>query len=457
MPVARSKRGDASNAGQSTSRRSSLFDRRDASLSPLTSVPNTPEPLPPPIVVSGQVLEPTVVFESLWWWLVERKKMDDARRAGRPSPWTQDEILQKGRFCNAYRVLDKTSQFVVTDVIETGSQDALELLFRIVLFTSFNKIQTWKMLTEAFGELTWAEFDIHTYGEVLSAASSRGQTLCTGAYMKIARQYEYRSNHMGHLQLLQMLMEKLPPVLKGAKFAADVYEEIAAFPGMAAFTTYQLMLSLSYSKLLNFNANDFVVPGPGASSGLAKMFGQSLKDARAAVGKDIESDILRHLVEHQRAYFARSNLEFPYLRDEGGHEHLLDVADFEHAVCETDKYAREKYPEIEGTSARTKIKRGFTASDEKLPAQPRLPVAWKDPARSKKRVRAGPIVVEKMYVCTKITDERPLERRARDGSKVEFLVWWYGYKEPTWEPERTIRKDAREIVETWLETKAKRK
>ncbi|KAJ7803913.1 hypothetical protein B0H13DRAFT_2388712 [Mycena leptocephala] len=115
---------------------------------------------PNAIVVEGQKLWPTAVFDTLWHWVVERKAIDDQRRESNQPPWTSDTILSEYKFCNSYRVLDRTSQFAITAVIEKGSQDPTELLFRILLFNSFNRIGTWKLLEEAFGDkLEYATFD----------------------------------------------------------------------------------------------------------------------------------------------------------------------------------------------------------------------------------------------------------------------------------------------------------
>ncbi|KAJ7742737.1 hypothetical protein DFH07DRAFT_750148 [Mycena maculata] len=439
----------ASSGSQSTQRRSRRFIC-DASTpeSALTSLSPTPEPQIPTIVVCGRVLEPTVVFDTLWRWLVKRKNIDDKRRKGMPAPWTDDPILRKYKFCHAYRVLDRTSQFVVTDVIEKGSQDRTELLFRILLFNCFNRIETWKLLEDALGgKLTFAEYDIHKYDRILSRAIERKVSLYTAAYIKIAKRFEYDTNHMGHLQMLEVFMRDLPSVLEKPAFAANVYEQIAAYPGMAAFTSYQLMLSLSYSSLLNFAANDFVVPGPGASSGLAKMFGASLRHA-ADVVPDIETQVLRYMAEHQREHFARLGLDFSFLRDAAGKVLELSVADLEHAVCEVDKYARLAHPQIAGTSkSRTELRGQFCASPEGLPAMPALPRAWAHPARRTARVRLGPTVVDQRYCCVKITDERGA------GREVEYLVWWFGYTKPTWEPRKTMLKDAPELVKDYAKTK----
>ncbi|KAJ7845507.1 hypothetical protein B0H14DRAFT_3139037 [Mycena olivaceomarginata] len=233
------------------------------------------------IVVEGQKLWPTAVFDTLWHWVVERKAIDDQRRESKQPP-----ILSEYKFCNLYRVLDRTSQFAITAVIEKGSQDPTELLFRILLFNSFNRIGTWKLLEEAFGDkLEYATFDPAQYDEVLTAAVMRGEALFTGAYIKILLPVggDRRASHVRQLELLQTLMDELPAILARPKSAMDVFYNIAAHPGMGPFMTFQLMIILSYSPLLDLAPNDFVVPGPGARSGLTKMFGKSLSVARRRV------------------------------------------------------------------------------------------------------------------------------------------------------------------------------
>lgn len=332
----------------------------------------------------------------------------------------------------------------MTDVIEQGSQDPTELLFRVLLFNCFNRIETWKLLEGAFcGPLTYTEFDLAKYDKVLSAAVKRGISLFTGAYMRIGHRLDHHANHMRHLELLEILMRDLPPILAAANYAADVYEQLAAYQGMGAFAAYQLMLNLSYSSLLNFSGNDFVVPGPGACSGLAKMFGRTdLRRAKAAV-PDIESDILRWLVETQREHFGRLGLAFTYLRCPTGQEIDLGLADIEHAVCEVDKYARIVHPGAIGIGSRTQLRGRFQPSPDGLPAVPALPKSWADPARQVVKVRTGPIVVQPRYCISKILAEQTV------GDEVEYLIAWLGYSETTWEPRRVLLEDAPGLVREW--------
>lgn len=279
-------------------------------------------------------------------------------------------------------MLDRTSQFVITEVIEKGSQDPTELLFRILLFNSFNRIETWQLLEETFrGKLEYGAFDLDRYVKVLTAAVTRGEALFTGAYIKILPRVGVNrpASHVRHLELLQTLMHDLPAILDHPKCAADVYEKIAAYSGMGPFMTYQLMIILSYSPLLDLSANDFVVAGPGARSGLTKMFGKSLNSARRAV-PDIEAAILRWMVTTQRTHFARLGLQFAYLIDGEGQELDLNLVDFEHAVCEVDKYARKAHPNVSGRGKRKEIRGTFKPSETGLRAV-KLPLAWERAAR----------------------------------------------------------------------------
>ena len=87
-----------------------------------------------------------------------------------PGPWTADPILATYRFTNCYRAADRVSQYLIKEVIYRGSQDADEVLFRILLFRFFNRISTWELLRSAFGELSWATFRLDRYDHVLTKA-----------------------------------------------------------------------------------------------------------------------------------------------------------------------------------------------------------------------------------------------------------------------------------------------
>lgn len=342
-------------------------------------------------------------------------------------------------------MLDRLSQYIITDVIEKGSQDPTELLFRIVLFNTFTKIHTWEYLQEKLGPLTWTRYNRKKYQNVLSQIVDEGHTLYTGAFQKPAPRLDFEYSYMNHLLLLEMLMADLPDVLANAKYAADIFEEIAAFPGMANFTAYQLMLNISYSKLFRFSNMDFVIPGIGASSGLVKLFGRSIVCAKES-SPNFEVDVIRWMASNQKHQFARLGLDFPGL---GPKRLPMDLADMEHAICEVDKYCRVAHPKIKGLHARTKLRGvNWRPSTDPYPANPTIPKAWADPRRKKIRVRPDAnITVAKRYVIDHIVSQR-----VDENGDLEYLIHWFNYpvKDRTWEPAEDICEEAPEAVQDFL-------
>ncbi|KAF7329661.1 Chromo domain-containing protein [Mycena kentingensis (nom. inval.)] len=368
---------------------------------------------------------------------------------GTRAPWSSDRILQSYKFCQAYRVLDKGSQFLIREVIEKGSQKEDDMLFRILLYNTFNKNETYELFQRELCELTWASFDIAKYDAVLQKADGdarrRGDQFApfTAAYQKVAPKFPGQTNAVRYLLLLEEMMEVLPPVLKNAKYAAEIFENIASLPGMGDFLSFQLFLCLSYSPLFHFSPNDFVVPGPGCSSGLLKMFGSSLLEAKLSV-RGIESQILRWLVDNQCTQFKRLGIEFAFLRDASGAKIKLQLPDMEHAACETALRGKFSAP----------------ASDEeaevrRLPKKPALPLAWAHPKRRVARIRKGPIVVDKMYSPVRIVRQRKVEGRP-DGETVEYEIEWWGYATTSWEPRHQFSEDAPTMVAEWDTARSKK-
>ncbi|PBK71731.1 hypothetical protein ARMSODRAFT_954566 [Armillaria solidipes] len=409
------------------------------------------QPVPSSITVSGQKLTPTKGFNIFWYWCAERKLIDDRRRAGLPVPWTDDAILRDNFFCNTFRVLDQVSQFIIKEVIEKGPSEPREILFRVLLFNMFTRPATWEYLEKELGPLTWKSYDQGKYFSVLSKAKKRGMKLYTGAFQKPAPIFGLGDNFKNHLALLEVWMtrDQLLDHINKAYYLADVFEFIASFPGMADFTGYQLLLNLGYTELLQFSGMDFVVPGLGAQSGLVKLFGGSLKKARAKV-PGIEVDIIEWMTKHQKQHFQRLGLQCPVL----GPDNLpMELADVEHAICEVDKYLRMSHPSLKGLHDRTHNKRGHFKPSSACPAKPTLPKAWSHPDRKVVRVRAERPQVDKRYTVDYIGD------MVKDkNGKVLYKVFWENYRDDqaTWEPEDELKKDAPLKVEEFLESRRHR-
>ncbi|KAK1215356.1 hypothetical protein PQX77_022040 [Marasmius sp. AFHP31] len=358
--------------------------------SPKTDLKIQLKPSPSVICIDGIELRPTVVFDTFWRWCAERKAMDDRRRAGQAFPWTECPTLTSKYFCMPYRVLDRGCQYLIREIIEKGSQDPREVVFRVILYDIFTKIETWELLKDALGELTWEGFDRRAYGGVLQDALDDGVAIYTGAFFKPTGQRNKTGQpaHHFHLLLLEQLMEgdALLEKMRAAEYLEDVYDFLIGFRGMGPFTAYQLLLNLSYSGVMKFGNMDFVVAGIGCVSGLRKMFGKERLAGAKAAKRDIYISIMRWMVDTQDEHFERLGLEFEGLGMGKGRGRVrLELADIEHSICEVDKYARAIHPRI--VNGRKTFRREYTHNPAKILPPVVLPKAWLHSDRKVTRIR----------------------------------------------------------------------
>ena len=148
-----------------------------------------------------------------------------------------------------------------------------------------------------------------------------------------------------------MMLEGLPAKLADCRSMGDAFALLRGYPMIGDFLGYQYVTDLNYSEATNFTEMEFVVPGPGARSGIQKCF----PDLRGWT----EEDVIRWVTENQEAQFSKRGLEFRSLWGRP-----LQLIDCQNLFCEVDKYARVRFPGICGQLQRTRIKRRFEANRE---------------------------------------------------------------------------------------------
>jgi alpha-glutamyl/putrescinyl thymine pyrophosphorylase clade 1 len=304
------------------------------------------EPLSP-LSIGGKNMEVSPVFSTYWRFAGERqaiflRRMKDGR------PGTEDSILSRFKFTNAYRVLDRTSQFLVREVIEKGEQTPIELYFRILLFKFFNKIETWQMLVRHFSGIRFSDFRFEQYDDVLTQALAEGRRIYSAAYiMPSGGRDGETKKHRSHLRLLQaMIKDGVPQRLRDSQSMQDGFSLLRSYPMIGDFLAYQFITDLNYSALTPYNEMEFVVPGPGAMDGLKKCFPNMVPSDAAG--------LIRYVCQNQVSFQRELGLEPVTLwgRD-------LQLIDCQNLFCETDKYSRIAHPDITGYSGRTRIKQTF--------------------------------------------------------------------------------------------------
>lgn len=307
----------------------------------------------------------TAVFDTYWRFAAERQAIFFRRLRGDRAPWTEDPILFEHKFTNAYRASDRVSQYLIRHVIYKGSQEPKEVLFRTLLFKTFNKIETWELLIRELGEVSWKEFDFRLYDSVFSEAQKAKKSIYSAAYIMPSggRAFGHKIKHRNHLDLIKTMMEEdLTGHVCDAKTMQEVFELLRGYPMIGDFLAYQYATDINYSVLTDFNEMSFVVPGPGAKDGIKKCFSD--------FGGLTEVDLIKLMADRQESEFERLELDFQSLWGRP-----LQLIDCQNLFCEVDKYARVAHPEIEGLTGRTRIKQKFRPKS--TPIDYFCPPKWK--------------------------------------------------------------------------------
>ena len=148
----------------------------------------------------------TEVFEWYWRFAAERQAIFFRRIGSEAAPWTNDEILSTFRFTNAYRAADRVSQYLIRHVIYDDDHSPEDLVFRIILFKLFNKIETWKLLDCRVGPIRYSTYCFDSYDGILSEAMSKGMRIYSSAYIMPSGGGKESRKHRAHLRLLETMM-----------------------------------------------------------------------------------------------------------------------------------------------------------------------------------------------------------------------------------------------------------
>jgi hypothetical protein len=316
---------------------------------------------------------PTPVFDTYFRFAAERHQIYLKRLRGYTVPeiLTNDPILQTYRFTNVFRAADRVSQYLIREIIPKGSQKPMEVLFRILLFKIFNKIETWERLTEILKETpTWAEFSLLAnymgapqsgfamYGEALQQVATKGP-LYSAAYVMPNPPFGHSTKADNHLALITQICwngDLVEYLAKCTTTQHDMFHVLLKQPSLGSFLAYQFTIDLTYSKQFYSPDHGFVVAGPGARDGIKKCFGLT------RLNEDEAMFAIQYTANIADQKFAELGLVPPTL-----HGHKLELIDYQNLFCEVDKYSRVAHPEVVVGQKRVKIKRRYTPNLEPMP------------------------------------------------------------------------------------------
>ncbi len=108
-----------------------------------------------------------------------------ARKAGKPGPWTDDQVLRDGRFCNIFRELDTVTIWIDQNIRQPFA-DHEHLWFMLAIARYINWPDTLRYLMDEAEPGTWPSeegFDPAKITKALEEYAVAGNKVYTGAYM----------------------------------------------------------------------------------------------------------------------------------------------------------------------------------------------------------------------------------------------------------------------------------
>lgn len=281
-------------------------------------------------------------FRYFFWFAQERMNIFWKRWEGEAAPWTTDELLEKYKLTNVYRVCDRVSQYLIREVIytpEAANFSPQDVLLRILVFKVFNKPDTWQYLEEQLGEpLTVANYDTALFKGWL-AELKEVQPIFNGAYIMAGSHKLYpqhRSKHGVWLEIIEqeLLQGEVLARIVAANSLQEVYELLKSCSLIGSFLAYQYAIDFNYSTVVDFSENSFTKAGIGAQRGIQKCF----ELERRYSYEDYVQYTQEHVVELRERY---GFTDFVPLFDRA-----MTLVDYQSGFCEADKILRVKLPEL---------------------------------------------------------------------------------------------------------------
>lgn len=267
---------------------------------------------------------------------------------------SEDPILDKWKFTNAYRILDRVSQYMAKNIIDDrANRFEFPRAHRMgmFLFRLFNSIETWESLPEYKYDAYNALPAIKSFVEARRAC---GVTVYNNAYM-MTPPWTFGCTTRTELFLRTLKHMEDSGDLERAYNSSDMRYTYAIFrrhEGFGDFLAYQFALDFSYNHLM-FDYEKFIVPGIGCQRGMRRVWPHL---------KLIElPSVLKRLT-------INGIPSFPVLTVDGK-EFPIRGNDMQNLFCEYDKYCRVR---DDGKSIKSNFSRILSPLE-----QPYIPSAWR--------------------------------------------------------------------------------
>lgn len=268
-------------------------------------------------------------------FIVERYRIHHRRDRGQPKPWTADPILQEYRFCNVYRELDYTTQWIRQcwqPYVLDSNEWFLMLAARLI-----NYVPTLAKLTPAMlGQASFAAGKAVTWNpeefvSVLQKLEAGTDKVYSSAYITVTPLYrkgQPKSEYFAR-SVLQPAWDLRETVLNQDctwRTLQDCYSSLRKLPAVGSFLAAQIVADLKYTSLRGTpDWHSFCASGMGSKRGMNRILGLPPSNALS------EKNFLYYMA------VLEGKLQ-PRLARAGLPE--MHYQDIQNCLCEFDKYER---------------------------------------------------------------------------------------------------------------------
>lgn len=266
-----------------------------------------------------------------------------------PRPWTDDPILDKYKFCNVYRELDKCTIHLIDNVINKKNLNLETKIFNILMYRRFNVSYFYDLILPN-GAINPKQFDVEEIEKKMDLFKKNcKQNLFNDAYIICQRNYinHYRRSdkHVQQLYICKDLAFKATEIRKEILNCITL-EDLHTYlkltvPMTGDFIAYQYCTDLTYLFPGRWATEQFVALGPGSKPGIQLLFPkvEKLEDMiehckwLASIG--VQADNFNTLAEKKKKDWHMVCYKSPY---NNVNNPLLSLSNIQNCLCEFRKY-----------------------------------------------------------------------------------------------------------------------
>lgn len=270
-------------------------------------------------------------------WIVERENIRKRKEAGKPPPWTDNELIANARWCNVKRWDDKVSQWLANNFYQNVDSVSPELVaVGAAMARLINRPETLEQLCPN----GYKGFKYDKFRRILSKMSTNKEQIFTGVYIINGAGANGRRKWELVLDNLAAMEEKIKRKDVDTNCMKVTHSNLMKFSGLGSFIAGQVVADLR--QVVKGQWGDAMVwapQGPGSTKGLNYVFntrGQSMNEKRFLELLPIYMESVRKDPRVKKIH-----------KDRG-----LEAHDYQNCLCETSKMARL----LEGGRAKNRYK-----------------------------------------------------------------------------------------------------